>query len=101
MKRYDFIRISDNNNPSDFIILQLNKPHIRISMLFCDYKIRDIKKKKYNDLYRFFHLDYSWYLVTWIHLENFDKEIINNKIKLIDSFYRKKYTYNLETNGCD
>ena len=45
MKRYDFIRISDNNNPSDFIILQLNKPHIRISMLFCDYKIRDMKKK--------------------------------------------------------
>ena len=80
MKRYDFIRVSDNNNPSDFIILQINKPDIRISMLLCEYKIRKKKTKKYDAIYRFFNLDYSWYSVKRIYLEEYDKDIKNNEI---------------------
>lgn len=70
-----FIKISNNNDPTDFIIdiTTMRDDRLRIASLKSQYirYLENPDKYPYRDVYRFFNLDYSFYCLDTDSFNNY------------------------------
>ena len=93
-----FIKIVDNNNAADFFIdvTTMTDVRCRISTLKNNYKIYLKTQKYYKEIFRFFALDYSYYVIEKGLYNNLKdarvrRDEIINREKLIKKY--KKVIY--------
>jgi hypothetical protein len=63
--KVSFIKITDNNNHQDFSIdaTRMLDPRLRIGALKSQYKIYQKTGKQYKNVFKYFDLDFSFYVI--------------------------------------
>jgi hypothetical protein len=90
MVKYYFIKITDNNNVNDFHLDITKMPdcRLRIGSLKSQYKQYLKTNKNYKIVFKYFDLDYSFYVVDRGEFENY-QDVKMRRDELIN-FYKKK-----------
>jgi hypothetical protein len=94
--RTQFIKISNNNNPAEFMIdiTTMLDARLRLSALKAQFKVYQATGDYYKDVFKFFLYDWSFYVLERGSFENYE-DIKKRRDELI---VIQNLKYKIETN---
>jgi len=94
--RVSFIKITDNNNHNDFLIdaTRMLDARLRIGALKSQYKIYQKTGKQYKNVFKYFDLDFSFYVIKKGSYYSYE-EVKAERDKLYDLYKSKMENKNI------